>query len=275
MSEYVTFVAECIELALAGIGCVLLWRHVLSPAARSRRAAPALLEWNARPSDFLALLLFVTLGGFSLGLIAGSLVKVFDLTSDAAMVFNGAAVQAGMLAGLALHRSASRPAEPPRLRAPAVFVTGATTFVMAIPLVIASAKLWELALKGLGLPVEKQDLINLFLRTSSPGLLAAMIGLAVVVAPLTEELIFRGGIFRYLRTRLPRPLAFLLPALIFAALHVQWTTLGNIASFAPLTVLALIFSVAYERTGHLGTVIVAHALFNLNTVALIFAGVSE
>ncbi|MEY4940729.1 MAG: hypothetical protein RIQ93_2464 [Verrucomicrobiota bacterium] len=275
MSDPVTFVAQCIELALAGVGCVLLWRHALSPSARARRGPAVLLEWNARPVEFLALLLFVTLGGFSTALIASALVPVFGLSSDAAMVFNGAAAQIGMLAGLALHRSAARSSPPPRLRAPAVFLTGAATFVMAIPLVIASAKLWEIILRSLGLPADKQDLITLFLRTSSPVLLGAMIGLAVVVAPLTEELIFRGGIFRYFRGRLPRPLAFLLPALIFAALHVQWSTLGNIASFAPLTVLALVFSVAYERTGHLGTVIVAHALFNLNTVALIFAGVSE
>lgn len=37
--------------------------------------------------------------------------------------------------------------------------------------------------------------------------------------------------------------------------------------------LAVIFSLAYERTGHIGTPIVAHALFNLNTVLLILSGI--
>jgi membrane protease YdiL (CAAX protease family) len=32
------------------------------------------------------------------------------------------------------------------------------------------------------------------------------------------------------------------------------------------------FSLAYEHTGNIGTPIVAHALFNLNTVILIFSG---
>jgi membrane protease YdiL (CAAX protease family) len=40
-------------------------------------------------------------------------------------------------------------------------------------------------------------------------------------------------------------------------------------------VLAVIFSLAYERTGRIGTAIVAHALFNLHTVVLIFAGVTN
>ena len=62
--------------------------------------------------------------------------------------------------------------------------------------------------------------------------------------------------------------------MIFAALHVDWTTLDGFASFAPLVTLAVVFSIAYERTGNIGTVMVAHALFNLHTVALIFLGVT-
>ena len=37
--------------------------------------------------------------------------------------------------------------------------------------------------------------------------------------------------------------------------------------------LAVMFSLSYERTGKIGTPIVAHALFNLNTVLLILSGV--
>jgi membrane protease YdiL (CAAX protease family) len=97
--------------------------------------------------------------------------------------------------------------------------------------------------------------------------------LAIVMAPITEELVFRAGFFRYCRTRLPRWAALLVPSLLFASLHVNWSTLEGLTSFAPLVVLAIMFSLAYERTGNIGTAIVAHALFNLNTVILIFSGV--
>ena len=72
-----------------------------------------------------------------------------------------------------------------------------------------------------------------------------------------------------------RAAALLLPAIFFASLHVNWTTLVGLPSLAPLVVLAVIFSLAYERTGTIGTAIVAHALFNLNTILLILAGVID
>ena len=113
----------------------------------------------------------------------------------------------------------------------------------------------------------------MFVHADSPLLLAVMITLAIVIAPLAEELVFRAGLFRYFRTRMPRWIALTVPALIFATLHVNWTTLDGFASLAPLTALAIIFSLAYERTGRIGTSIVAHGLFNLNTILLIFSGV--
>ena len=103
---------------------------------------------------------------------------------------------------------------------------------------------------------------------SAPGS-ATRVTSSVVVAPVTEELIFRRGLFRWLRTRLPRPAALLLPAVLFAALH------ANLASFPALVVLGVIFSLAYERTGRIGTSIVAHALFNLHTILLVLAGVTD
>ena len=92
--------------------------------------------------------------------------------------------------------------------------------------------------------------------------------LAITVAPVTEEMIFRGGIFRYMRTRTPRWVALLVPALLFGALH------ANLASFVPLVVLGIILALAYERTGSITVPIFAHGLFNLHTIALIMSGVT-
>jgi membrane protease YdiL (CAAX protease family) len=146
---------------------------------------------------------------------------------------------------------------------------------VVLPLLLVTATLWEHALKLCGLPAEKQDLVGMFANADSPWVLAAMIVLAVVVAPVTEELVFRAGLFRFLRTRVPRWIALLGPSLFFAALHVNWSTLQGLASLAPLVVLAVVFSVAYERTGHIGTPIVAHACFNLNTIFVILSGASK
>jgi len=139
---------------------------------------------------------------------------------------------------------------------------------------MATAKAWEVLLRLSGLPVERQDLIGIFANVESSWMLALMISLAVLIAPITEELVFRAGLYRYFRTRIPRVVALVAPALFFAALHVNWDTLRGLSSLVPLVVLAVLFSIAYERTGNIGTPMVAHALFNLNTVALILSGVT-
>jgi membrane protease YdiL (CAAX protease family) len=275
MSEYFTLAAECIELALAGFGCVLLWRHVLSPAARAHRRPPPLPEWSASVPDFLVFVLYVVSGGFFAAVLATGIVPLLGLAGDARVIVTGALGQFGLLGGVVLHRAAHRDAWVPAPRPPNVLAAGGATFLMSLPLLIVVSKLWEFLLHLAGLPTQKQNLIDMFMRADSRLLLVGLIGLATIVAPITEELVFRAGLFRYFRTRLPRSVAFLLPAVLFAALHVDnWKTLEGFASFAPLVALAICFSVAYERTGSIGTAIVAHALFNLNTVLLIFAGVT-
>lgn len=274
MPENLTAVVTALELLLALGGAVLLWRLVLRPAARARQPESPLPPWEAPVTDFLVFLLFVIAGSFGTTTGAMMLAKGLALRGDEVTVFNGAAAQLGMLLGVLLFRyhaggtfAASAPGGPGILR------SGVVTFLISLPLLIAAARLWELLLQATGLPTDKQDLIGMFANAESPWLLTVMILLAVVIAPLAEELVFRAGLFRYLRTRVPRWIALLAPALFFAALHVNWDTLQGLSSLVPLTVLAVIFSLAYERTGHIGTAIVAHALFNLNTVVLIFSGI--
>lgn len=271
---YATF-AIGVELTLAAAGLVLLWRQVLRPAARSGSRPAGLAAWDAPVTEFLTFLLLVMAGSFIAAAAAGLIGRALGLTGNAASVLNGSAAQLGMLAGVALHRR--RPADSPPAPGRSgrgVLATGAATFLVAIPLLLVTAHVWEYLLTLAGLPAERQDLIGMFAEIDSPVLLAIMITLAVFIAPLTEELVFRAGIFRYLRTRMPRALALLLPAVVFALLHVNWHTLQGLASVAPLVVLAIVFSLAYERTGRIETAIVAHACFNLNTLFIIFSGIT-
>jgi uncharacterized protein len=80
--------------------------------------------------------------------------------------------------------------------------------------------------------------------------------LLVVVAPVTEELLFRGLILRGLLTR-HRPLAaVLLSSLLFALLHVNpWQFVSTFA-------LGVLFAWFYLRTGSLGLCMFGHAVTN-------------
>lgn len=265
---------ESLELTLALAGAWLLWRHVLSPAARAKAPAARLVPWVAPVSEIFIFLVFILGGTFIAGAVASLITKPFGVRGDAATVVTGATAQLGMLAGVALYWSRPERGRPTFASGDQnVFVSGAFTFVACLPVVILTTKLWELLLQAVGLPTEKQDLVSMFRNAESPWVVGVMITLAVGIAPVAEEMVFRAGFFRFLRTRIPRWLALVTPALVFAVLHVNWSTLQGLSSLAPLVVLAVVFSLAYERTGLIGTPIIAHALFNLNTIVLIFAGV--
>ena len=103
---------------------------------------------------------------------------------------------AGMAAGYATSR--------PPVAFSSALLPGAATFLLSLPLVVIVGLAWAGLLKLSGLPIEPQDAVALFAQTKSPLLLALLIALATLVAPITEELIFRAGLFRYVRTRLPR-----------------------------------------------------------------------
>jgi uncharacterized protein len=87
----------------------------------------------------------------------------------------------------------------------------------------------------------------------------------VIVAPVCEEFIFRGFYYGIGKRFLgPVPAGFL-TALLFAASHL------NLAGLASLFVLAVCFTLAYERTGSLLVPICMHALFNFTNLFFIFS----
>jgi membrane protease YdiL (CAAX protease family) len=88
---------------------------------------------------------------------------------------------------------------------------------------------------------------------------------AIVIAPISEELIFRGYIFGVLRRYAGRWWALVISASVFAAIH------AHIPSLAGLFVLAVALTLVYEGTGSLWASILMHALFNSITVILTLA----
>jgi len=267
MSSPAALLAVAAELALMLVGLALLWRVQLSPAAPARRQPPVLSAWTIALPDF-GLFAWCVIAGGLLGQLAMALgLKWSILDGDTRQILAGAAFQLGLLggcAGFALFAPGGRDFSRPQgsfLRA------GLVTFAIALPLLVVVGLLWTQFLELVGLPAERQELIGLFAKARSPLLLGTLVTLASIVAPITEELVFRAGLFRYARTRLPRWAALLLPAILFGALH------GNLASFPQLVTLGVLFSLAYERTGNIAVPMLAHALFNLNTIALILSGI--
>ncbi|HEV7677399.1 MAG TPA: CPBP family glutamic-type intramembrane protease [Candidatus Dormibacteraeota bacterium] len=91
----------------------------------------------------------------------------------------------------------------------------------------------------------------------------ALIGTAVV-APLVEEVLFRGVVFGWMRGRMPVPAAVVGSAAVFSLAHIlylQWTLLP------PLFAVGCVLAVVYHYSRSLWPGIVIHA--SINTVATV------
>jgi hypothetical protein len=96
-----------------------------------------------------------------------------------------------------------------------------------------------------------------------PGFLAVVLA-GGVLAPIAEELYFRGFVFRtYLQTRGPL-VAYGATSLLFAVLHL------NLPALLPILILSLIFCYAYRRTGSIVPSVVGHALNNSAAFCILY-----
>jgi len=100
-------------------------------------------------------------------------------------------------------------------------------------------------------------ILDLFEDVFAPeGRLFSRIFLIVIVAPVTEELLFRGIILRGLLSRHRPAVAVVLAALLFALLHV------NPWQFVSTFFLGAAFGWFYLRSGSVALCVIAHAIHN-------------
>ena len=107
---------------------------------------------------------------------------------------------------------------------------------------------------------EPQAIVEFLLKSSGWQARAAVFGLAVFAAPVTEELIFRGCLYGILRKSSGRVPAIIISSILFALIH------GHIPSLPGLLVLAAGLALIYERCGSLWAPISMHAAFNGLTI---------
>lgn len=112
-----------------------------------------------------------------------------------------------------------------------------------------------------------QEIVKTFETTGSLAVRVLMVFAAVIIAPLSEELLFRGFFYGVCKRYTDIHFAAVINALLFATVHL------HVASFMPLFALALVLVVVYEITGSLLVPMLMHAMFNgIMIIAMLVGG---
>ncbi len=117
---------------------------------------------------------------------------------------------------------------------------------------------------------ESQEVVKLAEKAS--GLEIPLIVLAVaLIAPVVEELLFRGALLRGLLRRTTTGWAVFGSAAIFGVVHLSDGTVGSVIALPAIVGLGVISARQAVGTGELSRSILLHMGFNALTVVLLFA----
>jgi membrane protease YdiL (CAAX protease family) len=117
------------------------------------------------------------------------------------------------------------------------------------------------------LPVPKELPVDSFFQNAPDAWMVALFG--IFIAPVCEEIAFRGFLYPSLRPWTGRIIAALLTSLPFAFLHAQQVA----HAWGPLSmvfIVSLVLVAVRERTGSVAASALVHACYNFSIFAVIF-----
>lgn len=132
-------------------------------------------------------------------------------------------------------------------------------YVLTFLLSTAAGRIAELA----GHPLPPQTVVTELLK-AGPDVFFPVILSSVLLAPLTEEILFRHILFSRLSCIMSEGAAAVCSALLFAILHAS--LLHGLSLFC----MGLILQAVYRRTRSLAVPILLHSAFNLTTALFLF-----
>jgi len=140
---------------------------------------------------------------------------------------------------------------------PTILLRAALVAVLAVPMaqtLLALANAVFTAIRSE--PPDLQPAIQTLNISQTLGRRMLLSLFAIVLAPVAEEVLFRGILYATVKEMGHPRLALFGTSIVFAAIHLSWV------AFVPLTFFALVLTLLYERTRSLLAPIIAHACFN-------------
>src|SRR3954462_9376030 len=119
-------------------------------------------------------------------------------------------------------------------------ITGGVLILAAYPLIFLADVVTQRFLRR---EPDRQAIVEMFSQSTTLSQRILIIVLAVSLAPIAEEFIFRFFLYGVAKRYFGRGIAVIVSSLLFAAVH------AHLPSFAPLFVLGSCFAIAYEWSG--------------------------
>ncbi len=140
---------------------------------------------------------------------------------------------------------------------------GAVFFVAVLPPLAVVFTVYSKLCHLVGIKDAPQPISDVLATSDSMIVVALIVIFAIIVAPVCEELFFRGFAYPALKQRWGIWVALTTVSAAFAVIHLHLPSLG------PLFALAIGLGLSYELTGSLLAPITMHALFNAANVAVL------
>lgn len=140
-------------------------------------------------------------------------------------------------------------------------------FVFACwPLLGILGTLYQIILNMFNVDIEQgqHPVVPVFLASDNEAVISSLVLFAVVIAPIVEEIFFRGTLYTYLRTKFGIFISMILSGFIFAVIHPQ-----GAVGILPLTLIGSGLAFLREWRGSLISSIFAHATVNGSIIFLI------
>ena len=134
-----------------------------------------------------------------------------------------------------------------------------------IPAVFISMVFMVLIAEKTGMKLDEQEIITTFRQTNDVWLKNAIIGSAIISAPIMEEMLFRGiGLPIIARISGGLTLPIILISTLFGSIH------ASLSGLLPLTIVGIALALAYISSGSLLVPITMHVLFNSGSMCLLY-----
>ncbi|MCC7299810.1 MAG: CPBP family intramembrane metalloprotease [Verrucomicrobia bacterium] len=148
-------------------------------------------------------------------------------------------------------------------KAPQLLGLSLLFYLAALPLLWGISAIYQIVLHQFGCDFYLQDVVQVLTVPASWPVRAALFFIVIIVAPVFEEIIFRGLLLPFMVRRAGFWPGIVLISVVFGGMHF------HLPAFLPLFLLSVAFSLAYARAQSMWVPIGMHIAFNGVTVALL------